>query len=274
MKTIICSFRLLYLFFFFVVCNLNAQVGIGTSNPEGVLDVVSNNSAFVLPRNEDPDGPDDVVGDDNDGVISPVEGMLVYDKSTKMVKFFDGDKWQAMNYIGNPTTTNEGVVKINSGGSSDVKPFFSIETAGSATYQTNHYYQITYNTPLNFSDAPVTSWPEGTDSGEDSIYDNSNSTFYENAVEGQVHLWRIVITYTQTGTGSDTYVVVRLKNPDSGFVLEDSSPAVSTTGTLTYLFLTVADESSLTNGYQFYVKANGKVDITWDSVTRVSLLKD
>ncbi len=265
----ICFFSLVLSFI-----SVNAQVGIGTSDPEGVLDIVSEDSALILPRNEDPDGDDDVVGDDNDGIANPVEGMLVYDKSTKMIEFFDGEKWQAMNYIGNPTTTNEGVVKINSGGASEDQPYFSIQTGGNAEFQTNEYYQVTYDSPLHFSDSPVTSWPEGTDSGEDSIYDSSDGTFYENAVEGQVHLWRVVVEYEQTGTGSDTYVVVQLKNPVSGFVLEDSSPAVSTTGTLTYLFLTVADESSLTNGYEFFVKANGKVNITFDSITRVSLLKD
>lgn len=254
--------------------SVNAQVGIGTSDPEGVLDIVSDDSALVLPRNEDPDGSDDIAGDADDGVTAPVEGMLVYDKTDKMVKFFDGEKWQSMNYIGNPTTTNEGVVKINSGGSSENQPYFDIKTGGSATHVTNTFYQVTYNSPLNFSDEPVTSWPEGTPSGEDAIYDNSDSTFYENDVEGQVHLWRVVVSYTQSGTGSDTFVVVQLKNPVSGFVLEDSSPAVSTSGTLTYLFLTVADESSLTNGYEFFVKANGKVEITFDSITRVSLLKD
>jgi uncharacterized protein (TIGR02145 family) len=59
-----------------------AQVGIGTTTPEGVLDVVSENSGIILPR----------VANVSE-VTSPVNGMMVYDLLNTCVRAFEAGIW-------------------------------------------------------------------------------------------------------------------------------------------------------------------------------------
>ena len=61
---------------------VSAQVGIGTTSPEGVLDVVSTNSGLVLPRIAN-----------TAAVTTPVNGMLIYDISESCIKLYGGDAW-------------------------------------------------------------------------------------------------------------------------------------------------------------------------------------
>ena len=66
MKKIILSFALLIASF-----ATTAQVGFGTTSPEGALDVVSSNSGIIVPRVAN-----------TAAITSPVNGMLMYDLST------------------------------------------------------------------------------------------------------------------------------------------------------------------------------------------------
>ena len=59
-----------------------AQVGIGTTNPEGALDVVSTNSALILPRVAN-----------TAAVTTPVNGMIIYDLSAKCFKGYQDGSW-------------------------------------------------------------------------------------------------------------------------------------------------------------------------------------
>ena len=59
-----------------------AQIGIGTTTPEGALDVVSSNSALILPRVAN-----------TAAVATPVNGMLVYDLSTNCFKGYQNGGW-------------------------------------------------------------------------------------------------------------------------------------------------------------------------------------
>ena len=58
-----------------------AQVGIGTTDPEGVLDIVSTNSGIVFPR---------VAAAD---VTSPINGMIIYDTTINCFNFFENGAW-------------------------------------------------------------------------------------------------------------------------------------------------------------------------------------
>jgi uncharacterized protein (TIGR02145 family) len=59
-----------------------AQVGINTTTPEGVLDVVSENSGIILPRVANVSA-----------VTSPVNGMMVYDLSNNCIRAYEGGSW-------------------------------------------------------------------------------------------------------------------------------------------------------------------------------------
>ncbi len=58
------------------------QVGIGTANPEGALDIVSTNSGVVFPR---------VVN--AAAVTTPVNGMVIYDLSLSCFNFYENGVW-------------------------------------------------------------------------------------------------------------------------------------------------------------------------------------
>ena len=77
MKKILLSFGLLIASFATM-----AQVGFGTTSPEGALDVVSSNSGIIVPRIAN-----------TAAVTSPVNGMLIYDLSTDCFKVFVGGVW-------------------------------------------------------------------------------------------------------------------------------------------------------------------------------------
>lgn len=60
------------------------KVGIGTPNPSGALEITSTTSGFVMPR---------MTTTQRIGIVSPVEGMQVYDTDLKGFYFFNGIKW-------------------------------------------------------------------------------------------------------------------------------------------------------------------------------------
>ncbi|GLB52189.1 hypothetical protein NBRC110019_12280 [Neptunitalea chrysea] len=256
-----------------------AQVGIGTTNPQGILDIVSDDSTLVLPRNEDPDGADNVAGNFDDGIINPVEGMIVYDKTDKVVRFYDGTTWQILNVGGETPVKNEGTVKIESAAGGD--PYLNINQ----NYEVNVYQPITYSGNLVFAGSPVTDWPENdTNPTQSSIYNSNLGTFIENGVLGQVHLWRVEVAYEKTGAGSnsETKLTFKMDNNSSvdSYVLEQSTFAFSNTGTVSFLMMTIANSESLPapygvgKGYSFFIKSSAKIKLTVKDVTRVSVHKD
>lgn len=59
-----------------------AQVGIGTTSPEGALDVVSTDSGVILPRVANAAA-----------VTTPVDGMLIYDLSNNCLRVYQNSAW-------------------------------------------------------------------------------------------------------------------------------------------------------------------------------------
>lgn len=243
------------------------QVGIGTSSPQGVLDVVSSKSGVILPRNTNP----------VTGVTSPKEGMIVYDQTNKTIRYYDGTNWNTLVYSALLTKPNEGVVKINaSGAGAGTRPTFAM-AANSTT-------QIKYaSTPLVYSSSPTTSWPENATVADTSIYNTTTNQFIENNVMGQVHLWRLIVNYTKASEilSDDLKLIVR--NPLSTFRLEISGviPSSKTSGILVYNFITIADGLSLPaplgtgGGYIFELSTSDLMNsVVIDSVTRISFHKD
>ena len=61
---------------------LNAQVGIGTTNPDAssMLDIVSNNSGLLVPR---------MSTTDRITIVNPANGLLVFDSTTTTFWYYD-----------------------------------------------------------------------------------------------------------------------------------------------------------------------------------------
>ena len=73
-----------------------AQVGVGTTTPEGALDVVSANSGLIVPRVAS-----------TAAVTSPVNGMLVYDLASNCLKTYENGAWSGCLSSGGATASLE-----------------------------------------------------------------------------------------------------------------------------------------------------------------------
>ena len=72
---------------------INGQVGIGTTSPEGALDIVSTTTGVVFPRVANAAA-----------VTTPVNGMAVYDLSLNCFNFYENGVWSGCRFP-LPTTT-------------------------------------------------------------------------------------------------------------------------------------------------------------------------
>jgi hypothetical protein len=70
------------------------NVGIGTADPEAVLDVVSTDSGFIMPRVAN-----------TAAVTAPVNGMMVYDMSSTCAKIYENGAWTDCLSSGGSTST-------------------------------------------------------------------------------------------------------------------------------------------------------------------------
>lgn len=61
-----------------------AQVGIGTNDPKGALDVFSTNNGFIVPR---------VANVSLQTIGNPINGMIVYDISLNCFNFYENNAW-------------------------------------------------------------------------------------------------------------------------------------------------------------------------------------
>ncbi|MGG5208020.1 hypothetical protein ACQWU4_03670 [Chryseobacterium sp. MIQD13] len=205
--------------------------------------------------------------------------MIIYDSTNKTLRYFNGSQWSTIISSQTLTTANEGVVKINSG--AGVKPSFAFKTSGGIPL--NAYQTITYQSGINpstdFAPYPTTSWPENIASpAAANIIDPATGRFLENTIAGQVHMWRVIAKYENKNNGSVGYVTVNLANPvpPSTFSIDQTAIAPNgvTTGNLVFYLVTIADSLSISNGYTIKIKSDTAMDITIDSITRISQAKD
>ncbi|WP_339917987.1 hypothetical protein [Yeosuana marina] len=95
---------LLILLCAFFTLPINAQVGIGTTNPNStsMLDIQSNAKGVLIPRMETTD---------RTGISSPANGLLVFDTDTQSFWFYDASAWRELG-IGSSIHDTDGDTKI------------------------------------------------------------------------------------------------------------------------------------------------------------------
>ena len=76
-----------------------AQVGIGTTNPQGALDVVATDTGLILPRVAT-----------TGSVTTPVNGMIVYDVSAKCFKGYQDGNWTDCGFMLNAAAASAAVL--------------------------------------------------------------------------------------------------------------------------------------------------------------------
>ena len=264
----------------------NSQVGINTTTPNGatVLDIHSNEKGILVPRLSGTER-DTKLADNDPATVPPTgvvnsnltSGTLIFNTTANRFEFWDGRVWRQLFVATSSQAGNDGVVRIDGqNGSATDKP--TLTNVGQSNGFGNEK-QVMYNGALKFAPSPTTSWPETITSPVDSdIYLSTGGKFRENPINGQVHIWRIIIKLT-AGASSSGSVMASLRNPDSGFQVTSVQliPSGSSSGSiLTFYFYTIADPFSLNpgKGYQLWMDANKVVNIEVESVTRVSLFKD
>jgi len=130
--------------------------------------------------------------------------------------------------------------------------------------------------------SPTTTYPKNTPNNYGGFFASGRGTsptgrLIENPINGQVHIWRVQIGYSNKASGSNGALDVILSNPISGFqyVMPFTLPSGRTSGTLNLNAITIADGASIPspNGYILqavtsFTDANLTLEIL--SITRIS----
>lgn len=99
--------------------SLSAQVGIGTTTPQGALDVVSSSSGFLFPRVAN-----------TAAVTTPINGMIVYDNSSNCIKGYQNNAWSGCGFA----NLGSGLVAPNQG-TSEADAVTTSDVVGTGTQQ-------------------------------------------------------------------------------------------------------------------------------------------
>jgi hypothetical protein len=91
------------------------------------------------------------------------------------------------------------------------------------------------------------------------FYDTSTDRFKENSANGQSHFWRILIDYTKNNTQGNRELRVFWTNTTSGFELVETFifPNNVVDNQFSVYFQTIADASSIANGYRLRLETVG-----------------
>jgi len=122
----------------------SAQVGIGTTDPDGILDVVSTDSGVILPRVAS-----------TAAVTAPIDGMMIYDVANSCIKAYEGGAWSA----------------CFSAGGAPVRNVQSITDSNYAILPTDDILIYTGSGPATWT------FPTGTPLGKEYIIINDSASF-------------------------------------------------------------------------------------------------
>lgn len=150
---------------------INAQVGIGTDNPDNssILEIESIDKGILIPR----------LTTSNRVGMANVQGMLVYDKTVDSFFYNDGVQWiSIMTSIG----TQAGTENINS------------------TSRGWQYYNVTFSTPFNTVPSVILTYREGTG------INNSGSNTITQIKTANISVTGFTIGIYDSRSTSDVYI--------------------------------------------------------------------
>lgn len=156
----------------------NGNVGIGTSSPQAVLDVVSTDSGVILPRVAN-----------TAAVTTPVNGMLIYDASVNCVKAYENGAWTGCLSAMNESATVVSDCNTNGITGSFISGVALSGTSFSVTLTNNSF--ATADIAFQNSDVVL--------SGVSGISVSSTSPASANLMSGQ----SVLVTYNLSGTPAD-----------------------------------------------------------------------
>ncbi|MDR2963064.1 MAG: hypothetical protein LBU90_05480 [Bacteroidales bacterium] len=274
-----------------------AQIGINTKTPQAALDVVSDTSAVLLPRNAAPAA----------NVTTPVEGMMIYNSAQKVMQYYNGSQWVTMEYFCPGSTNpahyvpNEGTVTITASttpavqttnGQAYTQPTITWggnQSGGEIPVGSKGY--ITYGSGLVFDKRMP--WPQNDIANQwndaafvvntAQVYDSVQnpitlstpvSTFLPNPVEGQLQIWRLTFEYTRVTSGAGTAAPILARMQNNVFSCATSASLSNPAGVVTLALFIVSLPESEPNqsGYTLEMWANeSNITLRLINVTRFSV---
>ncbi len=175
----------------------NAQIGIGTTNPDpsSILDVSSNTQGLLVPR---------MSTSDRTSISSPTAGLMVYDTDLDAFMFYEGS-WHEVANSTNVERNNYKLIK-------SVDDLADELVAGGGTsYQltANTYYEINGSITLAFPIDLNEAYISGLDANEDRLI-ISGGTIFSGSSGGSIRNLTLVAVgssiFNLTGTGAETLV--------------------------------------------------------------------
>ncbi len=207
------------------------------------------------------------------GILNPVAGSVVFNTDSAAMFYFDGAAWvQQIPGTGKPSTA--GQVIINQ----DITIQVSADAAA-ITPQATNFTPLIYPDPsdLQISFPPITQWPDNEENpGDDAVYNSTTNAFLENQILGQTHIWRIIVEYIKPSQERNNAIGIIFRTETSSGFSQDYTqvtPQGISNGELVFNVITIADETSLADGYTFSAStdADNPITLIFKSITRVSL---
>jgi len=188
---------LIIVFFISVTFQAVAQVGIGTLSPDGsaMLEVNSTEKGMLAPR---------MTSAQRIAISNPAKGLLVFDTDINVFYFYDGTNWTALK--AEIKRSNYKLVK-------DISDLADeLVSGGGSKYLLNENYLYEINGSINF-DFPVDlngAYVSGRDTGEDTLINDSGTTFFSGSKGG--HFKDVVIhgnnqqVFNISGSGAENLI--------------------------------------------------------------------
>ncbi|KQC32654.1 cell wall anchor protein [Nonlabens sp. YIK11] len=221
----------LFIFCFLCFVISFAQVGIGTAmpDPSALLDISSSTQGMLAPR---------MTTTQRQAIVSPANGLLVYDTNDNSFFFYEGDSWSSLDPI--KKRTNYKLVQSIADLSEEL-------TAGSGSkyvLNTDFLYEINgtiiFDFPIDLNGAYI----EGVDSSEDILVNNSSVSLFEGTSGGGLR------NLTLSGNGKQLFDITGTAT-DLLLINNTVIAGASTVGTLSGLgtvFLSVTQYVSNADG--------------------------
>ncbi len=242
----------------FLSLTITAQVGIGTTNPEGTLDIVtSNDTGLIIPRVSSIEN----VTDGNGGV--PVNGTIVYDLSRGTTCFYTNDIWlcAGTDNNGNAILTNESTLPVynNTGTYFKASNTGDMDRFGVSVSMSNDGNTIAFGAPNEDSNATGINGDQAnnssTDSGAVYVFARSGNTWSQQAYITASNNGAIDNFGTSLNlSGDGNTLVVGAYNEDSnaiGINGDQTSNSATTSGAV-YVFTRISGVWT----QQAYIKAS------------------
>lgn len=231
----------MFLFQIIFVSTALAQMGIGTTTPDNssMLDIRSKSKGFLAPR---------MTTAQRNAIISPANGLVVYDTDLSSLYFFNGTVWSAIGSQGGATRIKYVLVKSEAD--------FPTPAAGVITLDSQTLYEINGTVILNNSINLNGAYMIGVDTNEDKLV-RVGGTIFSGNNGGSIK--NLVLS----APGGTVFNIDASSGTDKTLVFQNSIVANSgSVGTLSNFFMIFS------NVIQFTGNTNG---ITYNNITKCLL---